>query len=77
MNHTTMLAPGPQPGEHHRPGPGNRRTGVASRISAWATVGEIHTNAYRITAVAEPANDHRVAVRKSVSQPKTTRGRTR
>ncbi len=77
MHHTTMLAdPGPQPREHHRPGPGHSRS-IASSVSAWATVREIHTSGYGITAVAESANDQRVAVRRSVSQPKTTRGRTR
>jgi hypothetical protein len=39
--------------------------------------GEIGPPAYPVAAVVASVNDHRVAVRRSVSQPKTTRGRTR
>jgi hypothetical protein len=74
MNHTTMLANLVRKLVNIAAGLATADPALP-RGSPWA-VREIRTTGYP-TAVVASANDQRVAVRRSVSQPKTTRGRTR
>jgi hypothetical protein len=54
--------------------PGPTTADGLARGSPLAAAGEIHTNP-TVHGRKESANDYRVAVRRSMSQPKTTRGR--